>query len=154
MAADGVDCRPIAPTLAGHLANHALPPGTYSIGNFLAQIKIPPHTLVIGATEGKNRLGVRKVYRVLDVAAAVDPFGIEKLQVYSQRFQFLKLFGETNRVLDADGLLQSIFRTGPGFLVMHIVLIRRCTRSSVQLARGFDAQERTASRRCLRMARR
>ena len=51
VAADGVNRRPIAPTLAGHLPDHALAPGGHGLGDFLAQIKISTHTLVVRATE-------------------------------------------------------------------------------------------------------
>jgi hypothetical protein len=154
MAADGVNRCPIAPPLAGHLADNAFAPGGHGIGDFLAQIEITTDTFVVRAAEGEDRLGIGEVYGIFDLAAAVDTFRIKKLQIDRQGFQLLKFFCETDRVLDADGFLQAVFRTGTGFLMMHIVLIRPLNWGGNRLAGWFDTQDLAASRLCLRMARR
>ena len=83
MATDGINRRPIAPALTGHFTDHGLALGGHSIGDFFAQIKITPDTFVVWAAEGKDGLGVCEIYRVFDLAAAVNAFRIKELQIHS-----------------------------------------------------------------------
>ncbi len=84
VAANGVNRRPIAPALASHLTDHVLASRGYGIGDFLAEVKITPDTFVIWAAEREDGFGVSEVHRIFDLAAAMNPFGIKKLQIHGQ----------------------------------------------------------------------
>lgn len=110
------------PALTAHLAGR----GLAALGNRfcqrLGQIEISADAFLVGAINAEDGFGVLGMKGELDLFAPGEASGLKMGELRGQRFQFLKLFGEADRLFHSFVLLPAVIGPRVGFLRSHSVV--------------------------------